>query len=104
MKIAAIVVLLALLSLWVFLNRKNTSIGLGDSVQCVNDEWPEGILDFVWELPVKGRVYRVRGLGYDPRFKISGLYLEEIVNPLHPNSMREWGFNADRFKLLKKNK
>jgi len=77
---------------------------VGDKVVCCNADFPEGILKFYEQLPVKDTTYVVRdirlGAGFDMKGDISVLLIG-VVNPkAESKAALERGFRADRFRLL----
>lgn len=71
----------------------------GDKVVCVNDVFrPVGERPNFTELPKKGRVYVIREVGVDD-YDEAGVWLVGIYGDFHPSG-REYGFSANRFRLL----
>jgi len=88
----------------------------GQRVACIDDQFPTWALALYTELPVKGKIYTIRGIGIgldvkaivkDSKVPASfvgeedlTVWLQEIVNPDHPVSKEEYGFKASRFAPL----
>ena len=56
--------------------------------------------------PIVGQKYTIRGIFTDiqrPNLGV-GLLLEEIINPPHPRTLREWNFYSSRFRPIQKKK
>ena len=74
----------------------------GQKVICIDDQFPNGILDIFNALPVKGTIYTVRdivpGSGFGGRDKDQqpAVYLEELVNLPNRHGI-EPGFACRRF-------
>lgn len=49
---------------------------------------------------ILGETYTVRGVMFDTVLQRPGIYLEEIVNPIHPIWDEEWAHDAERFRPL----
>lgn len=72
----------------------------GQKVVCVDDAGMDRILlCLVSALPVKGRVYTVRGIVPPTPFDDGyGLLLDEITGNIHPGSGFEFSFRVERFR------
>ena len=84
---------------------REKTVRTGSKVICVDDRFPTEIILFYNHLPIKDRVYVVRGMGVG--VGLNGqegevvVYLEGLQNPCsttppHP----ERGFHADRFREI----
>ena len=71
---------------------------VGQKVVCIDDEEREGPGEYT-VLPVKGRVYTVRGVAswqWNSGVSGVGVYLEELYRPLTSFGEAPWG--CDRFR------
>lgn len=76
---------------------------VGQRVVCIRQcghKVPAGCRD-----AVVGIVYTIRRVAFAPSFSsgknVLGLWMEEVINPINPNSGCEFGFVADRFRPVK---
>jgi len=86
-------------------HKEGQEMRAGSKVICVDDRFPTEIILFYNHLPIKDKVYVVRGMGVG--IGLNGqegevvVYLEGLQNPCsttppHP----ERGFHADRFREI----
>jgi len=69
------------------------SWGIGQKVVCIDDRFPQAVLDWCVALPVAGHIYTIRAIqpGHDCKTGLRnlGFLLVEIVNP-----KSSWGCEA----------
>lgn len=85
---------------------------IGEPVVCVDDQYSGWVLDIYKQLPIKEKIYHVRGVGFG-RAEIAdsgtdslviSLLFEEIVNPTDPyfkGGKEELAFDSRHFMPLK---
>ena len=86
------------------------SFHVGQRVVCVNDEWQDWWphYEYWWpHKPIKGHIYTIRAVRYDPIRKGDGVLLYEIHNPERlwgDGNTGEGGFMAYKFRPLTERK
>lgn len=83
---------------------------VGQKVVCVNDDYSRSRVQAhtpassYSQLPKKGVVYVIRGMFLTYITKSPALLLIGVVNPRHPVSGNELGFDVSRFRSLEEMK
>lgn len=66
---------------------------IGSLVECIDDVFDNIVLQFHDKLPIKGKIYTIRGF-------INGVLLEEIKSKTNPWHNHEQQFRISRFREI----
>lgn len=72
---------------------------VGSLVECVKTIVSSTVSRFNCKIPVKGNIYTVRDV-FTSNYNAPCIRLEEIVNPLNPDTGREFGYGVEYFREL----